>query len=97
MRTSTTTLSAVLLRRRQGLDLKRVRTPGLRAPMIRQFWNGRQRKNRVLLTHDVRTMTEHAWQRVAHRQVHAGVFEISRHNSCRAPIEDILLLVDLQP
>lgn len=49
--------------------------------------------NRVLLTHDVRTMTHFAYERVRAGLPMAGVFEVSRHASLGQLIDDILIIV----
>ena len=64
------------------------------APMIQPCWNGRARENRVLLTHDVATMTAYAWQRVEAGKPMPGVFEVSRAVPVGRAIEDILLLTE---
>jgi len=46
----------------------------------------------LLLTHDVRTITKHAYARVSAGEAMPGVFEISRNIPLGAAIEDILLL-----
>jgi hypothetical protein len=83
-----------LLRRRPGLDLKRVQDARLAGADDPEVLEGAARENRILPTHDVRTMTEHARQRVAARKPMPGVFEISLAISVSRAIEDILLLVD---
>jgi predicted nuclease of predicted toxin-antitoxin system len=53
------------------------------------------REGRVLLTHDVSSLTRYAYERVkAHLQM-PGVFEVSRGVTTRTAIEDILLLAEL--
>jgi hypothetical protein len=52
------------------------------------------RENRVLLTHDVTTITRYAYERVEAGQQMPGVFEIPRALSIGRAIEDILLLVE---
>lgn len=48
--------------------------------------------NRVLLTHDVSTITAHAYRRVMRGDAMPGVFEVSRRVTVRVAAEDILLL-----
>ena len=50
-------------------------------------------ENRVWLTHDVRTITQHAYERVDADQLMPGVFEVSPDMPIGHAIEDILLLV----
>lgn len=49
-------------------------------------------RNRVLLTHDVSTITAHAYRRVMKGDPMPGVFELSRRVPVRSAVEDILLL-----
>lgn len=81
-----------LLRRRSDLDLARVQDAGLSGaddPTV-LAWAAAER--RVLLTHDVATMTVHAYERVAQGAPMPGVFEVGRGVSVRRAIEDILLI-----
>jgi hypothetical protein len=83
-----------LLRRRSDVDLVRVQDAGLREaddPTI-LAWAAAER--RVLLTHDVSTMTRHAYQRVAEGLPMPGVFEVGRGVSVRQAIEDLLLILE---
>jgi len=49
---------------------------------------------RVLLTHDVATMTRYAYDRVREGKPMAGVFEVGRHVPVGVAIEEILLLAE---
>ena len=49
-------------------------------------------QDRVLITHDVSTMTAYAYRRVAGGEHMPGVFEVSRSVPVAAVIEDIRLL-----
>jgi hypothetical protein len=49
---------------------------------------------RVLLTHDVATMTRHAYDRVREGMPMPGVFEVGRHVPIGIAIEDIVLLAE---
>ena len=48
-------------------------------------------ENRVLLTHDVATMTHHAYERVQAGLPMPGVFEVGRRVAIGEAIDDILL------
>ena len=48
--------------------------------------------NRGLLTHDVSTITAHAYRRVVKGDAMPGVFEVSRRVTVRSAVDDILLL-----
>jgi len=47
---------------------------------------------RVLLSHDVRTITKHAYERVTAGKPMPGVFEVPRDLPLGGAIEDILLI-----
>ena len=51
-------------------------------------------QDRVLLTHDVSTITAHAYQRVVKGEPMPGVFEVGRDVAIRAAADDILLLTE---
>ena len=51
-------------------------------------------EKRVLLTHDVTTITRHAYERVGAGQSMPGVFEVSRDVPIGRAIEDILLVAE---
>jgi len=55
-------------------------------------WAARER--RVLLTHDVSTITHYAYERIRAGKVMPGVFEISREIPIGVVIEDLLLLAE---
>jgi len=52
------------------------------------------REGRVLLTHDVFTITRYAYERIRAGQEMPGVFAVSREIPIAVVIEDILLLTD---
>jgi hypothetical protein len=81
-----------LRRRAPDLDIIRVQDAGLAAaddPMVLE-WAAQE--GRVLLTHDVSTITRYAYDRVRAGKSMPGVFEVSRNVAIRVAIEDILLL-----
>ena len=49
---------------------------------------------RVVLTHDVATMTRYAYDRVRDGQAMPGVFEVGRHVPVGVAIEEIILLAE---
>jgi len=51
-------------------------------------------EGRLLLTHDVQTVTRYAYERVQAGQSMPGVFEVSRTVPIGRAIEDVLLLVE---
>jgi predicted nuclease of predicted toxin-antitoxin system len=75
-----------LLRRVSGLDARMVSTAGLAGADDPTVLEWAAREGRVLLTHDVRTMTRFAYERVARGEPMPGVIEVLT----RAPIGDVL-------
>jgi hypothetical protein len=83
-----------LLRRKPDLDIVRIQDVGLSGaedPIILE-WAAQE--NRVLLTHDVTTITKYAYERVQAGQRMPGVIEVSRSVPIGVAIEDILLLAE---
>ena len=81
-----------LLRRDPGLDLLRVQDvelSGVDDPTV-LAWAAQ--RGRVLLTHDVATMTQYAYQRIRKQEAMPGVFEVPRTVPIGVAIDDILLL-----
>lgn len=81
-----------LLRRLPELDVVRVQDVGLSGasdPVVLE-WAASER--RLLLTHDVTTITEFAYDRVKDSRPMPGVVEVSRLLPIKRVIEDILLL-----
>jgi hypothetical protein len=83
-----------LLRRRPDLDIVRVQDVGLSAADDPTVLEWAAKEGRVLLTHDVSTITKYAYERVRAGQTMPGVFEVSRAIAIGRAIEDILLLAE---
>lgn len=83
-----------LLRRNPDLDIVRVQDVGLSGADDRTILDWAASAGRVLLTHDVSTITRYAYERVEARLPMPGVFEVSRKVPIRAAIEDILLIAE---
>ena len=83
-----------LLRRRPEVDLVRIQDAGLAGADDSTVLEWAANEKRVLLTHDVSTVTHHAYERVRAGRVMPGVFEVSRLVAISQAIEDILLLVE---
>ncbi len=83
-----------LLRRKPGLDIVRIQDMSLAGASDPAVLDWTAREGRVLLTHDVTTITRHAYRRVEAGQRMPGVFEVSRAVPVGQAIEDILLLVE---
>lgn len=83
-----------LLRRRPDLDIVRVQDTELSGADDPAVLAWAAREGRVLLTHDVSTITRYAYERVRAGQQMPGVFEVSRSVPIGRAIEDILLLTE---
>jgi hypothetical protein len=81
-----------LWRRQPDLDLVRVQDVGLSGAADPAVLAWAAQTGRLLLTHDVSTITKYAYQRVAAGQRMPGVIEVSRAVPVSAAIDDILLL-----
>ena len=84
-----------LLRRRPELDIVRVQGVGLSGESDPIILEWASRENRILLTHDVSTITYYAYERVESGQSMPGVVEVNRSVPAGVVIEDILLLAEL--
>ena len=83
-----------LLRRKPDLDIVRIQDVGLSGeddPVVLEWCAN---EGRILLTHDVTTITRYAYERVQVSKPMPGVFEVSRDAPIGAAIEDILLLAE---
>lgn len=83
-----------LLRRKPDLNIVRVQDVGLSGADDPEILEWAAQERRVLLTHDVSTITHHAYERVRAGKPMPGVFEAGRNRPAGAIIEDILLLVE---
>lgn len=84
-----------LLRRKPDLDVVRVQDIGLRNTDDKVILEWAAQEKRILLTHDVTTITEFAYQRIRQGKPMPGVFEVRGKRPFRTVIEDLLLLVEL--
>ena len=83
-----------LFRANRDLDIVRAQDIGLTGAADEAVLAWAAAQSRVLLTHDVSTMTAYAYRRVMKGERMPGVFEISRRVPIRAAVEDILLLTE---
>jgi hypothetical protein len=83
-----------LLRRKPELDIVRIQDVGLSGADDPTLLEWAAQEGRVLLTHDVTTITRYAYERVKVGQSMPGVFEVSRAVPVGRAIEDILLLAE---
>jgi Domain of unknown function (DUF5615) len=82
----------MLLRRKPDIDIVRVQDVGLLSeddPTILAWAAG---EDRILLTHDVATITRYAYERVAEGEPMSGVIEVKLDAPIGRVIDDILIL-----
>ena len=78
--------------RAADVDIVRVQDVGLSGADDPSVLDWAARHRRVLLTHDVSTITAFGYERVREGKPMPGVFEVGRTIALRSAIEDILLL-----
>lgn len=83
-----------LLRRKPELDIVCIQDVGLSGIDDETVLEWAAKENRVLLTHDVSTITHYAYKRFQASLPMSGVFEVSRDVPISRAIEDILLLAE---
>ncbi len=84
-----------LLRRNPDLDIVRVQDVGLSEEDDDVILEWAAKENRILLTHDVTTVSDFAYQRVRAGKPMPGVLEVGRFVAIGQAIEDILLVAEL--
>ncbi len=82
-----------LLRRQPNIDIVRVQDVGLSGKDDPTVLEWAAQEQRILLTHDVATITRYAYERVAESQPMPGVIEVTSDAPIGRVIEDILLLL----
>jgi hypothetical protein len=83
-----------MLRRAPDVDIVRVQDvelSGANDPMVLDW---AARTGRILLTHDVKTITHYAYERVRAGLPMPGVFEVSRTVPISVAIDDLVLLAE---
>lgn len=83
-----------LIRRKPDVDIVRIQDVGLFGaddPAVLE-WAAQQ--GRLLVSHDVTTLTKHAYDRVAAGLRMAGVFEVPSSLSIGRAVEDLLLIIE---
>ncbi len=83
-----------LVRQKPDLDLVRLQDVGLSGADDATVLKWAAQENRLLLTHDVTTITQYAYARVKAGLPMPGVFEIKRAVPIGRAIQDILLLAE---
>lgn len=82
-----------VLRRRPDTDIVCVQDVGLEGSDDPTILAWAAHENRVLLTHDVNTITAFAYDRIRHHLPMPGVFEIALTVSIGVAIQEIILLI----
>ena len=83
-----------LMRRKSDLDIVRIQDIGLSGADDETVLEWAAQEGRILLTHDVSTLTHFAYERVTEGIPMPGVFEINRKVSIGIAIDDILLIAE---
>lgn len=83
-----------ILRQKREVEIVRVQDVGLSGADDRKILDWAAEEGRVLLTHDVSTITKYAYERIEAGQAMPGVFEVRRTAPIGPVIEDIVLLVE---
>ena len=83
-----------ILRRTPTIDIVRIQDVGLRTADDPTVLAWAADTGRVLLTHDVATITYYAYARVRAGQAMPGVFDVSRTTPLAQAIDDILLIAE---
>ena len=82
-----------LIRRQPNVDIVRVQDKGLRGKEDRIILEWAANEGRVLLTHDVTTMSRHALERINSDLSMPGLFEVNQDLPIGRAIDEIFLLV----
>lgn len=85
-----------LVRQKPDLDVVRVQDVGLSGADDPTVLAWAAQENRVLLTHDVRTITKYAYERLNAGLEIAGVLEVGKNAAIGQVIADILLLSEFE-
>jgi uncharacterized protein DUF5615 len=81
-------------RRNEAIDIVRVQDEGLSGAVDPVVLEWAAQNGRLVLTHDVSTMTRYAYDRVRASQQMPGIVEASREVPIGKAIEDILILAE---
>jgi hypothetical protein len=83
-----------LLRRKPDVDIVRIQDVGLSGADDPTVLEWAADEGRILLTHDVVTITRYAYERTEAGKPMPGVFEVSRDIPMGVVIEDLILLTE---
>lgn len=84
-----------LIRKNSDLDIIRIQDVGLSGASDPVVLEWAAKENRILLTHDVATITKYAFERFSSGKSFPGVFETDLSSPVGVVIEDLLLLAEL--
>lgn len=83
-----------LLRKKLDLDIIVIQDVGLTGANDPTILDWAAKENRILITHDVSTITRYAYERVQSGLPMPGVIEVSRKVPLSHAIDDILLIAE---
>jgi hypothetical protein len=83
-----------LLRRKPAFDIVRVQDVGLRGADDPTVLAWAAQEGRILITHDVKTITKFAYERITAELPMPGVIELQRTVALGTAIEDLLLIAE---
>lgn len=83
-----------LRRRLPALDVVRVQDVGLITRPDTEVLEWAANENRVILTHDITTMSKYAFDRVNQNLPMPGVIEVAQNVSIGEAIEDLILIAE---
>lgn len=83
-----------LLRKNPAIDLLRIQDVGLMGDKDEMILEWAAKENRVLLTHDIKTMTYYSTQRINANQPMPGVIAVDSSLPIGQAINEILLIVE---
>src|SRR5689334_8777214 len=86
-----------LLRQKPDLDIVRVQAVGLTSASDSRVLEWAAQENRIVLTHDRKTLVPIAYQRVAMGQPMPGICSVKATTPVGTAIEDILILLETTP
>ena len=84
-----------VLRRNSQIDLVRIQDIGLTGIEDPEVLEWAAKENRILLSHDVATITKYAYERIEAGLPMPGVFEVAHAVPVSIAIDDILLVAEL--
>lgn len=90
-----TTIIEALRQLRPDIDIVRVVDVGLGGADDPEILEWAANENRVLITHDVHTMTKHAYDRLEGGLYMAGMIQIKTGATFRKVVEDILICLEI--